>query len=144
MRVLAALAMVASLSSAGVAASASDPGVRFTALPTGWHAADGYALSWRSRPTAGGWAAGMPRNGIAVTVIFLRKRVGYPPLRLTLPKRPTGPLEGVPKTRVYLIVGRSRGRDVEVRAAIRNVNPTPAQLQQAQRVVSGIRLIPAP
>lgn len=140
---LAVLVIVASVSLVGIASSASDPAVRFANLPVGWHAADLYALSWRSQPSEAGWAAGMPRNGIAVTVIVLPKRVGYPPLRLTLPKRPAGTLEGVANTREYRIFGRTRGRDVEIRVAIRRLSPTPGQLRQAQRVVSGIRFIPA-
>jgi hypothetical protein len=130
-----------------LASGASEPTPRFSVVPSGWSvprpawgAQDGYALSWRYRPNPRGWANSMPRNGIAVYVIVPdRTRVRYPPLRLRLPKWPSGTLEGAPHTPEYRIFGRVRGHDVEIRVAIRRPRPTAAQLRVAQRVVSGIR-----
>jgi len=82
----------------------------------------------------------MPRNGIAVTVIFPgRPKVGYPPLKLVIPKKPSTTLEGAPDTPEYRIKGSVNGRDVWVFVDIRRTHPTQAQLVAAQRVVSGIR-----
>lgn len=140
---LAASVVIGCLLASGVASGATGLRVQFTHLPTGWQAADDYALSWRARASEAGWAAGMPRGGIAVTVIVLPRRVGYPPLRLMLPGRAAGSLEAVRDTREYRIFGRFRSSDVEIRIAIRRVNPTRRQLERAQRVVSGIRLVPS-
>lgn len=82
----------------------------------------------------------MPRDGIAVTVIFPgRPRAGSPPLRLRLPKQPSTTLKGAPGTPEYRINGSANGREVMVFVDIRRAHPTVAQLAAAQRVVSGIR-----
>jgi hypothetical protein len=72
----------------GEATPISIAAVKFTSLPSGWHAfddevgaltrrggeTDSYALSWDYRPGPGGWATAMPRRGIAVQVLLLRSR----------------------------------------------------------------------
>ncbi len=84
----------------------------------------------------------MPKNGIAVTVIFPnRSHLRYPPLKLIVPKTPSATLEGVPGTPEYRIKGRVNGRDVLVFVAIRRARPTRTQLAAAQRVVAGIRFV---
>jgi hypothetical protein len=149
MRVLIGLAAIAVLAAGVPTASvgASTPNVSFSSLPAGWHGTvvqgDGgyaYALSWRYRQNPGGWASSMPKNGVAVSVLFLLSRTAtYPPLRLVLPRKPATTLEGAPDTPHYRIRGRVLGRDVEISVDIRRPHPTKAQLRAAQAVVSAIR-----
>lgn len=140
-----ALVLAGSLPAASFGSGASVPTVAFAVLPAGWHATDAYAVSWNYRPNSKGWAPSMPRDGIAVTVIFPgRPRAGYPPLRLRLPKRPSTTLEGAPDTPEYRIRGHVHGRDVEILVDIRRPRPTAALLRLAQRVVSGIRFATNP
>lgn len=142
MRAMIVLLISVALAVPALASGAPAPRVVFSVLPHGWSKQDAYALSWRYRPNAMGWAPSMPRDGIAVTVIVLGKpRVGYPPLRLRMPRRPFGMLEGAADTPEYRIVGSVLGRDVEIRVDIRRVKPTGEQLRKAQRVVSGIRFV---
>jgi hypothetical protein len=119
------------------------PIVSFTHLPAGWHAFNAvngaYALSWRYRPNSSGWAPAIPKNGIAVTVFFLRGTPRYGPLKLVMPKAPATTLEGAPDTPEYRIHGRVRGRDVEVWIDIRRPHPTQAQLRLAQRAIAALR-----
>jgi hypothetical protein len=145
---LAGLVVAASLVLTGLSAGALPPHVSFSLLPPGWQATVvtgngggyAYALSWRYREDAYGWASSMPKDGIAVSVVSLpRVTAHYPTLKLVLPRTPATTLEGAPDTPEYRIRGRVRGRDVEVSVDIRRSHPTKAQLRMAQAVVSAIR-----
>ena len=138
------LAAGCAASLASAEGGAAPPQVSFTQLPSGWRALGaaqgGYALSWRYRENPYGWAGSMPKNAIAVSVFFPRRKTArYPALKLVLPTMPATTLEGAPDTPEYRIHGRVLGRDVEVWVDIRRPKPTEAQLKAAQRVVSGIR-----
>jgi hypothetical protein len=119
------------------------PIVSFGFLPASWHKlpeGGSGALSWRYRPDSYGWVGSMPRGGIAVWVVFPKVSAsGYKPLSLQLPKKPTTTLEGAPDAAEYRIVGRVRGRAVEVHVDIRQKHPSKAQWSLAQRVVSAMR-----
>ena len=120
------------------------PTVSFAHLPSGWHQFAGdpgiYALSWRHRQDAlFGWAGSMPRDGIAVQVLFPNEKAHLPPLKLVMPRLPATTLESAPDTPEYRIQGRIAGRDVEVWIDIRRRHPTEKQLRVAQRVVSTLR-----
>ena len=82
----------------------------------------------------------MPKGGIAVSVTFPGAPGSYRPLRLRLPRRPAVLLEGTTDTPEYRIEGRVRGWNVNISVDIRNAHPTAAQLREAQRVVTSIRL----
>jgi hypothetical protein len=121
----------------------------FAQLPAGWQqfawhqfASNGngsvYALSWR-HPNGSGWGLSMPRDGIAVTVLFPNDTAHYSRLRLVMPRAPVTTLEGAPDTPEYRIRGQVDGHDVEVRIDIRRPHPTRSELRLAQRAVSAIR-----
>ncbi len=143
---------------------------KFTHLPYGWRAfqndfgllsrrgADvtSYALSWAYTPGPFGWADSMPRNGIAVNVILIRRSVGSthmnlcwntphlaPKIRrlpLRLPKTTNHTQEGQPRIPEYRIFGRlDESYDIDLRVDINNPHPTPALLRRAQGVVRHIR-----
>src|SRR3954447_15939458 len=119
---------------------------------------ESYALSWAYNPNWLGWGNGMPSNAIGVTVILIRRSTtnpaanlcgatprlaGYPPIRdlpLMLPKRTTATQEGEPNIPEYRVFGRFNDYyNVDLRVDINRAHPTPAMLQLAQRVVSGLR-----
>jgi len=145
---------------------------RFARLPSGWRAFDNdfglltprgadvssYALSWAYEPGSHGWANAMPRKGIAVSVILIRRassgvRVnlcrsaphlgGFPKIRrlpLRLPRTPAGRLEGAPNVLEYRIFGRmDESYNVDLRVDVNDLHPGAAMLRTAQRVVAGIR-----
>jgi hypothetical protein len=127
-----------------VIAQPPPPIVSFAQLPAGWRqfASDGrgaYALSWRYHPNSFGWATSMPRNGIAVQVLFPNETPRYPRLKLVMRRSPATTLEGAPDTPEYRIHGRIDGHDVEVWVDIRRPHPTQKQLRLAQRAVSAVR-----
>ena len=162
--------MAALLAAVMLAAGVWVPAPRFAQLPSGWtqlrtpgvltiHGANAsaYALSWKYRPTWDGWASHMPRGGIAVTVLLIRREPGsatganlcrtaphlpgHPPRRLPLhlPATTTATLEGAPGTPEYRVFGRFRDSYAfEVRVDIRDPHPTAALLATARRVVAGI------
>src|SRR4051812_32368301 len=74
--------------------------VSFTRLPSGWRQLPGtggaLATSWAYGQDQGGWALSIPRNGIAVSVFFVRDTPPNPPLRLRLPTSTRFTLEGAP------------------------------------------------
>ena len=121
------------------------PVASFARLPAVWHEyremPGATALSWHYRPSQFGWAASMPRGGIAVTVYFphVLGRQRYRPLRLVLSRRPSTLLEGTHDTKEYRIFGRVRGVDVNIFIDIRGLRPSRRQLRTAQRVVSSVR-----
>jgi hypothetical protein len=168
------LAVTAAATTVGRPAAASKPvavqGAKFSQLPPGWRAFDAdftyltrrgasintYALSWRYRPKPSGWAPSMPRNGIAVSVILIRRSIdpavdlcrraphdhGFPArsLPLKLPKAPSNRLDGAPNVLEYRIFGRlDESYNVDLRVEINSVRPSPAMLRTAQTVVSRIR-----
>jgi hypothetical protein len=124
---------------------ANTPAASFVDLPHGWHAyrdaQDSTALNWRWRPNSNGWAASMPRGGIAVNVYFPhpQQKQHYGPLRLVLPKRPSTLLEGTRDTPEYRIYGRVHGFDVNIFVDIRRVHPSRADLRSARLVAFKIR-----
>jgi hypothetical protein len=124
------------------------------------HGADleSYALSWAYKPNPLGWANRMPPNAIAVHVILIRRSPTnpaanlcantphlptFPPIRqfpLVLPKTTAATQEGEPKIPEYRVFGRfDNFYNVDLRVDINRLHPTPALLQLAQRVVSGLR-----
>jgi hypothetical protein len=123
----------------------SEPIASFAHLPSGWHEyrtmPDSTALNWHYELSPHGWAASMPRDGIAVSVYFAhpRGKQGYRPLRLVLPPRPATLLEGTRDTPEYRIFGRVAGVDVSIFVDIRRLHPSRRQLRDAQVVVSAIR-----
>jgi hypothetical protein len=140
-----ATAAVAGAASAALAqakplAGEAAPVARFAHLPVGWHQypdpPDALALSWRYRANTFGWAASMPRGGIAAYVHFLPGKAHFRPLRLVLPRRPVTLLEGTRDTPEYRIYGRVEGADLIIFVDIRRLHPTHAQLAAARRVVS--------
>jgi hypothetical protein len=145
---------------------------KFSSLPLGWHAfdddvgaltrrggeTDSHALSWHYRPGPGGWAAAMPRHGIAVQVLLLRRRpdglridlclhtphlADSPPIRrlpLRLPHTTGSRLEGAPRVPEYRVFRRMGDMyNVDLRVDINDPHPTRSTLRVAQRVVSGLR-----
>jgi hypothetical protein len=117
--------------------------VSFAQLPDGWRgfpaAGGALATSWPYRPGPGGWATKIPRNGIAVSVFFVRDTPAYPPLRLRLAAKTRFVLDGAPDTPEYRVRGRVRGHNVEIHVDIRNPHPSRARVRLAQRVVAAIR-----
>lgn len=101
----------------------------------------------------------MPRNGIAVEVLLIRREVDgatglnlcrytphldtYPLVRklpLRLPATTSSTLEGAPKVPEYRVLGRiGESYNFEVRVEINNPHPDAALLSTAQHVVSAIR-----
>jgi hypothetical protein len=130
---------------ASPAATMAAPTARFVQLPAGWHqfreAPDATALNWRYHPNSNGWAPSMPRGGIAVSVYFPHpgQRQRYRPLRLLMPRHPSGFLEGTRDTLEYRIYGRVRGGDAAIFVDIHRPHPTCADLGLAQRIVARLR-----
>jgi hypothetical protein len=155
---------------AAAAAAVLVHGASFRYLPPGWRAfeapsvlnrtgadAGSYALSWAYRPNPHGWATSIPRNGIVVRVILIRRRAfGSPPtnlcehtprlsrpiehLPLRLPATTADRLEGSPRVLEYRVFGWFRGRyNIDLRVDINSTRPTRALLRTAQAVVSGLR-----
>ena len=137
----------------------------FESLPPRWHQfdepvqrhgrchtiANTLAANWRAdRVGSHGWAAEMPRDGIAITVSLngppVRKdrlRSPYPPVGkdpLRLPDTTASALEGSPHVPEYRVFGRTPDYLVEVRADINNPDPGSALVEEAQSVVRGLRL----
>jgi hypothetical protein len=123
----------------------SAPVASFAHLPPGWreyrNLPGSTALNWDYEADPHGWAASMPRDGIAVSVYFPQPggKQHYRPLRLVLPRRPATLLEGTRDTPEYRIFGRVRGVDVNIFVDIRRLHPSGRQLRNAQRIVSAIR-----
>jgi hypothetical protein len=81
----------------------------------------------------------MPRDGIAVWVLFPSNGRRYQPLKLVLSRSPATTLEGAPDTPEYHVFGNVRGWNVEIRVDIRRSHPTRRELRLAQRVLSAMR-----
>jgi hypothetical protein len=145
---------------------------KFTSVPLGWHAFDddvgaltrnggetgSYALSWNYSPRPGGWASVMPRRGIAVQMLLLRRRPDglrinlclhtphlrdSPPIRrlpLRLPATTGSRLEGAPRVLEYRVFGRIGDMyNVDLRVDVNDPHPTRSMLRAARQVVSGLR-----
>jgi hypothetical protein len=148
------------------------PAPRFAGLPRGWRQlgdgglltrrganASAVATSWAYHPSSLGWAAAIPRGGIAVEVLLIRREPGaatgldlcrvtphlasYPLVRrlpLRLPATTSATLEGSPDVPEYRIFGRiGESYDFEVRVDVRSRRPAAALLAVAQRAVAAIR-----
>lgn len=119
---------------------------------------ESYALSWGYKPNPLGWANRMPPNAIAVHVILIRRSPtnpaanlcgqmphlpGFPLIRhfpLVLPKMTAATQEGEPDIPEYRVFGRFDNLyDIDLRVDINRLHATPAMLELAQRVVSGLR-----
>jgi len=119
---------------------------------------ESYALSWAYKPNPLGWANRMPPNAIAVHVLLIRRSPtnpaanlcantphlpNSPPIRqfpLVLPKTTAATQEGEPNIPEYRVFGRfDNFYNIDLRVDINRLHPTPAMLQLAQRVVSGMR-----
>ncbi|HXH96079.1 MAG TPA: hypothetical protein VNH40_02620, partial [Gaiellaceae bacterium] len=105
-----------------------------------------------------GWASSIPRDGIAVQVLLIRRESGvangrnlclvtphlaaYPPVRklpLRLPRTTRYTLEGAPRIPEYRILGRLReSYDFEVRVDVNRRHPGARLLRLAQAVVAAI------
>jgi hypothetical protein len=137
----------------------------FRSLPPGWRQfdelvqrrgpchviANSLAANFRAdRAGSHGWAATMPPDGIAIGVSLIgpvipgdERRADYPPadeLPLELPRTTTSSLEGSPDVPEYRVFRRTPDYLVEVRADINNPEPGAALLDEAQSVVSRLRL----
>lgn len=165
------------------ASEGAEPGVarpvvvqpaKFISVPAGWSVwdddfefltrsgatADSYALSWRyKQPNSFGWASDIPRNGIAVSVLLVRRAPGRdrsvnlchdtphlahsPKIRslpLRIPMTTKHRLEGTSDVLFYRVLGRmGELYNVELHVAIKNLRPSPALLRRAQLVVSSIQ-----
>jgi hypothetical protein len=141
----------------------------FSYRPRGWHFSDrdfdvltrrganvgSNAFSFK--PYRYGWALRIPPNGIAVTVLLIRRSPNpranlcgrtahfpdYPPIRrlpLRLPTTTTATLDGAPNVREYRVFGRfDESYNVDLRVDIKRLRPTRAMLRRAQAIVDGIR-----
>lgn len=117
-----------------------------------------YAMSWAYKPNPHGWANQMPPNALAVQVILIRRDPAHPSanlcrtaprlsgyttiqrLPLKLPKTTRASLEGRPSIPEYRVLAHLDNLyNIDVRVDINRAHPTPAMLQIAQRVVSGLR-----
>jgi hypothetical protein len=141
----------------------------FEYRPRGWHFADrDFGILTRRgadvgsnafsfKPYRYGWALRIPPNGIAVTVLLIRRSSNpranlcgktahfpdYPPIRrlpLRLPRTTTDRLEGAPRVVEYRVFGRlGESYNVDLRVDVNRLHPTHAMLRRAQAVVSRIR-----
>jgi hypothetical protein len=119
---------------------------------------ESYALSWAYTPNSLGWASRMPPNAIGVHVILIRRSPtnptanlcgqtphlpNFPLIRrfpLVLPHTTAATQEGEPNIPEYRVFGRFDDfYNIDLRVDINRVHPTPAMLQLAQHVVSGLR-----
>jgi hypothetical protein len=142
---------------------------KFTTIPRGWRVSDddfGFltrrgagvgSLALSYRPSPRGWAVDMPRDGIAVSVLLIRRssdpranlcgRVPHWPdspeirrLPLRLPKTTGHRLEGDSRVLEFRVAGRmDESYNVDLRVDVNRVHPTAAMLARAQAVVSGLR-----
>jgi hypothetical protein len=119
---------------------------------------ESYALSWAYTPNSLGWASRMPPNAIGVHVILIRRSPTNPTadlcgqtphlpnftlirrFPLVLPHTTAATQEGEPNIPEYRVFGRFDDfYNIDLRVDINRVHPTPAMLQLAQHVVSGLR-----
>ena len=142
---------------------------RFTAVPRGWRVSEndfGFltrrgagvgSLALSYRPSQRGWAIDMPRDGIAVSVLLIRRssdpranlcgRVphwpGSPEIRrlpLRLPRTTSNRLEGDSRVLEFRVAGRmDESYNVDLRVDVNRAHPTAVMLARAQAVVSGLR-----
>jgi hypothetical protein len=116
------------------------------------------ATSWHYRPNPIGWGNSIPRDGIAVQVLLIRRQVGRPTninlchvtphlaayplvqgLPLRLPRTTTATFEGSPKIPEYRVFGRvGESYNFEVRVDINTPHPPAAMLNTAQHAVTAI------
>jgi hypothetical protein len=138
------------------------PPARFDPLPAGWRQygsgvvrlrgrggeSETFATSWDlDRANRHGPAGDLPRGGILVSVLLLRRCVApgpdHPPLgsRLRLPRVAAGTLEGMPHVPEYRIFGaRDRDYYADVRVDINARRPSARLRREAQHALSVLRL----